>query len=133
MSSSIYRARKLLSMSNHLASCTGSPVQRLVYYFAQALDERIERKIGMISSEGRDDCKRWLLCLEEASISLQSPLVALGLAVPSCLVYKSAGIQSILDAMASATRIHLIDLGLKNGMHWPFLMQAASSSSSTST
>ncbi|KAK1350699.1 GRAS family transcription factor [Heracleum sosnowskyi] len=118
------RARKLLSMCNHLASCTGSPVQRLVYYFAQALDERIERKIGMVSSEGRDDCKRWLLSLEEATISLQPPLVAFGLAVPSCLVYKSAGIQSILDAMVSATRIHLIDLGLRNGMHWPFLMQA---------
>ncbi|KAL8105426.1 DELLA protein RGL1-like [Apium graveolens] len=118
------RARKLLSMCTHLASGTGSPVQRLVYYFAQALDERIERKIGMVSSEGLNDCKRWLSLLEEATISLQPPLVAFGLAVPSCLVYKSAAIQSILDAMTSATRIHIIDLGLKNGMHWPFLMQA---------
>ncbi|WOH13063.1 hypothetical protein DCAR_0832572 [Daucus carota subsp. sativus] len=118
------RARKLLSMCRHLASCTGSPVQRLVYYFAQALEEKINRKLGIVSSEGRDDCKRWLLSLEEATITLQPPLVAFGLAVPSCLVYKSAGIQSILEAMASATRIHLIDLGLRNGMHWPFLMQA---------
>lgn len=78
----------------------------------------------MVSSEGRDDYKRWLLSLEEATISLQPPLVAFGLAVPSCLVYKSAAIQSILDAMVSATRIHLIDLGLRNGMHWPLFMQA---------
>lgn len=118
------RARKLVSMCSHLASHTGSPVQRLVFYFSQALKERIDRKIGVISSEGRDECKRWLLNLEEAIISLQPPLVAYGLAIPSCLVYKSAAIQAILDPMATATRIHLIDLGIRNGMHWPLLMQA---------
>ncbi|KAL1807432.1 hypothetical protein ACET3Z_024422 [Daucus carota] len=118
------RARKLLSMCSHLASHTGNPVQRLVYYFAQALKERIDRKIEIISSEGREDCKRWLLNLDEAIISFKPPLLAYGIAIPSCLAYKSAGIQAILDPMATATRIHLIDLGIRNGMHWPFLMQA---------
>lgn len=96
----------------------------MVYYFAKALQERIDRKIGIISSEGREECKRWLFDLEEAITSLQPTLLAYGLTLPFCYVYKSAGIQTILDNVASVRRIHLVDLGIRNGMHWPFLMQA---------
>ena len=32
--------------------------------------------------------------------------------------------QAILEAFASATRVHVIDFGLKQGMQWPALMQA---------
>lgn len=118
------RARMLLSMCNQLASNTGNPVQRVVYYFAQALQERIDRKTGSSSSEGQEYCKRWLLDLEESITNLKPTLLAYGLALPLCLVHKSAGIQAILDTMVSSRRVHLIDLGIRSGMHWPFLMQA---------
>uniref|UniRef100_A0A3Q7I9E0 Uncharacterized protein n=1 Tax=Solanum lycopersicum TaxID=4081 RepID=A0A3Q7I9E0_SOLLC len=38
------RARKLLSLCNQSASATGTPVQKIVYYFADALQHRIDKR-----------------------------------------------------------------------------------------
>ena len=44
-------ARKLLNMCDVLASKTDNSVQRVVYYFAKALNERIDQEWGIISSD----------------------------------------------------------------------------------
>lgn len=45
------RASKLLSLCD-LSSNTGNPVQRVVYYFSEALREKIDRETGRIASKG---------------------------------------------------------------------------------
>ncbi|KAM7488071.1 hypothetical protein LguiB_025555 [Lonicera macranthoides] len=44
--------------------------------------------------------------------------------LPFVLVIESVGIQAILESVASAKRIHLVDLGLRSGAQWSSLMQA---------
>lgn len=118
------RARKLLSMCSHLSSSTGNPIQRVVYYFAEALRDRIDRKTGKVSSKGWEGNKRWLSCVEGETSCLQPSAFAYFKELPLLLVTQSAGIQAILDSMASVKNIHLLDLGIRSGSQWTILMQA---------
>ncbi|CAN4091397.1 unnamed protein product [Withania somnifera] len=118
------RAMELLSLCSLSASPAGSPVQRVVYCFGEALRERIDKEKGTLPPnrlEGGDekpfDLEEFLLTPKpSAFVCYQSP--------PFFQVPQFAGIQAILDNVKSANKVHLIDIGIKIGSHWAILMQA---------
>ncbi|GAA0163717.1 hypothetical protein Leryth_017317 [Lithospermum erythrorhizon] len=119
------RAQRYLMMCNCWASQTGNPVQRVAYYFAEALKEKIGRETGTIppltdgERENKMDAEELIHSHIQAIITIQEKL-------PFTRIIQYTGMQSILDNVASASRIHLIDLGIKSGSHWTVIMQSLS-------
>ncbi|XP_077239936.1 DELLA protein RGL1-like [Tasmannia lanceolata] len=118
------RARNLLRQCDHLSSNAGNPVQRVVYYFAEALKERINRETGRMSSKEFMKKKRWGEDINDVMMSPHPALLACHEQLPISKVIQFTQIQAIIDNMGSAKRIHLIDFGIKIGMQWTILMQA---------
>ncbi|KAJ6738562.1 hypothetical protein OIU74_003507 [Salix koriyanagi] len=91
------------------ASQTGA-MRKVATYFAEALARRIYK----ISPQGyRLDSS----CLDTLEMHFYE----------TCPYLKFAHFtanQAILEAFADASRVHVIDFGLKQGMQWPALMQA---------
>ncbi|KAJ8530679.1 hypothetical protein K7X08_023560 [Anisodus acutangulus] len=116
------RARKLLSLCNQSASATGTPVQKIVYYFADALQHRIDREMGKMPFTGEDvevystDVEEFIMDLEPAEFA-KRPLYAYRQAT------QFTGIQAILDSTMTAKKVHLIDLSIKSGSQWTTFMQ----------
>ncbi|XP_058077630.1 DELLA protein RGL1-like [Magnolia sinica] len=119
------RASRLLMQCEYLSSHIGDPVQRVICYFAEALQERIDRETGWMLSKGRqtEDFK-------EASMAPHPALLACHQQVPLPQVVQFTSIQAIIDNVASAKRVHLIDLSIKIGLQCTILMQALSERSS---
>ncbi|KAF2289064.1 hypothetical protein GH714_025576 [Hevea brasiliensis] len=86
------RASRLLDFCDRFSSNTGNPVQRIVYYFSEAL-----------------------------------PIKACHEGVPFYQAAHLSGSQAILENVAEAKRIHIIDLKIRNGLQWTVLMQALAS------
>ncbi|XP_077218548.1 DELLA protein RGL1-like [Tasmannia lanceolata] len=116
------RARKLLIQSDYLSSSVGNPVQRVVYYFADALWKRIDRETGRLSSKG--SVRRWGEAVEEMLRHPKPALLAGHKLLPFSLIMQFTEIQTIIDNLDSAKRIHLIDLGPRTGVQWTILMNA---------
>ncbi|XP_052176593.1 DELLA protein RGL1-like [Diospyros lotus] len=104
-----------------LASDRGSPVKRIVFYFAEALQERIDRETGKYATKGTEKQGEYAMRLASAS-SLE--FLAYHQEIPFVKAIQYAGVQAILENVASATTIHLIDLQIKSGIQWIILMQA---------
>lgn len=117
------RASKLLTQCEHMSSIFGNPVQRVVYHFSEALRERINRETGRVSSKGPKNGK-WREDIKEVMMSPHPALLASHQMLPFGQVAQFTAIQVILDNMASAKRVHLIDLGIRIGVQWSILMQA---------
>ncbi|ERN10527.1 hypothetical protein AMTRI_Chr06g175960 [Amborella trichopoda] len=118
------RAKSLLMVCDFKSSPIGSPIQRLVLYFANALWEILERKTGAKSqnpttTQETEDDERILMGFHPATMAFCK-------VVPFMKVLQFTAIQAILDAMGSSTRIHLIDLEVRTGMQWTVLMQSLS-------
>nr|TKR84469.1 hypothetical protein D5086_0000257490 [Populus alba] len=94
--------RRLLEHCEECSSDVGNTVERVVYYFSEALRERIEIKSGRVASNGLKKNQS---------------------AEPDHF----AGIQAIVENVAEAKRIHIIDLEIRNGAQWAILMQALAS------
>ncbi|XP_071940130.1 GRAS family protein RAM1-like [Coffea arabica] len=62
--------------------------------------------------------------LEEAFTTLQPAVVECQQELPFCQVTQFTAIQAIVDNLAAAKRVHIVDLGIKSGSHWPIIMQA---------
>ncbi|XP_058084085.1 scarecrow-like protein 18 [Magnolia sinica] len=116
------RARKLLTQCSDRSSSTGNPVERVVHYFMEALQERIDREMGEL--KGSTIKARLGENVEEAILSLHPAFLAFHQLFPFSQVLQFTAIQVIIDNVASATRVHLIDLGIRVGIHWTILMQA---------
>ncbi|KAL4193257.1 hypothetical protein AMTRI_Chr06g176010 [Amborella trichopoda] len=116
------RAKSLLMVCDFESSPVGNPVQRLVLYFTDALWEILERETGVksqnptITQENEDE--------ESISMGFHPAAMVFFQVVPFVKVLQFTAIQAMLDAMASSTRIHLIDLKVRTGMHWTVLMQS---------
>ncbi|XAR58373.1 hypothetical protein NMG60_11013754 [Bertholletia excelsa] len=114
------RAGKLLTRCEWISSESGNPVQKVVHYFAQALRERIDRETGrFVKTPAREENP-------PAELDLGSNLVFLAShqEIPFNQVMQLAGIQAVLESVASKTKIHLIDLQIRSGIQWTALMQA---------
>ncbi|KAF5176841.1 Scarecrow-like transcription factor pat1 [Thalictrum thalictroides] len=117
------RANKLLSQCDYLASITGNPVQRVVYYFAEALQERIDRETGR-SASGKQTQE---LDFEQAMMSLNPAVMGYYERLPFSQMLQVTVSQTIIDHVGLAKKIHLIDLGIRTGMQWIVLMHALAS------
>ncbi|XP_027931449.1 DELLA protein RGL1-like [Vigna unguiculata] len=119
------RASKLLSHCESLSSKTGSPVKRIVHYFAEALLHRIDRETGRGSS--KDLHKGHSFDPEVAAKELNPAIVAFYEDLPFCQISVFTAVQAIIEDVAEAKKIHVIDLEIRKGGHWAILMQALES------
>ncbi|KAA8531297.1 hypothetical protein F0562_006006 [Nyssa sinensis] len=116
------RATKLLNRCDELSSNTGNPVQRVVYYFSEALREKIDRETEKIRS--KDLVKKQPVDLEAEMMSPNLAIIAFHQEVPLSQVTQFTGMQAILENVAEAKKVHIIDLQIRSGMQWTVLMQA---------
>lgn len=119
------RASKLLNQCESLSSNTANPVQRLVYYFSEALRERIDRETGRFTMKGLG--KQKAFDIDEAMMTLNPTNLAFLRGIPFCQLAQFSATQAILENVSQAKKIHIIDLGIKNGIQWTVLMQALAS------
>ncbi|XP_011042260.1 PREDICTED: DELLA protein RGL1-like [Populus euphratica] len=115
------RASRLLSRCEMVASERSNPLQRVVYSFAEALQERIHKATGRFipkEMKGKPNC--------ETPHGLSTHLAHLSLHqnVPINQVMQLTAIQAIIENVGSARKIHLIDLEIRSGVQWTALMQA---------
>ncbi|CAN0922497.1 DELLA protein RGA [Linum grandiflorum] len=119
------QAISLLEVCDSLSSKTGDLTQRVVYYFAHALRERVYNESGVKISSLVEEIKKLNI---EKEITAPSPIVAAIYAkIPFYQVGQLAGVQAIVESVERAKRIHVIDLSIRNGMQWTALMQALAS------
>lgn len=112
-------ASRLLTRCEWIASGTGKPVERIVFYFARALREKIDRETGNFrgSKARRNDLVGLGITTNLASIVCHQEL-------PFLQVTQFTGIQAISEHVALSGKIHLIDLAIRSGVQWTLLMQA---------
>ncbi|GMI69475.1 hypothetical protein HRI_000616800 [Hibiscus trionum] len=115
------RASRLLSRCEWIASEQANPVQRIVYYFAEALRERIDKATGTFIPE--ESGTRFKIEIKNG-LSTSIATVRIHQYVPFFQVTQFAGIQAIIENVVSANKIHIIDLQLRSGIQWTGLMQA---------
>ncbi|XWS14184.1 hypothetical protein CRYUN_Cryun36dG0101800 [Craigia yunnanensis] len=119
------RASRLLKQCDYMSSKTGNPVQRVIYYFSEALREKIERETGRTSSKGLR--RKPLFNFDEAMMRPNPTSLACHEDLPFSQITQFAGIQAIVENVAEEKRIHIIDLAIRNGVPWTVLMQALAS------
>jgi len=112
----------LLKLCDFLSSRTGTSVQRTVHYFAKALQERIDRQTGRTALKGLNSNEEHASHHEE---EYGNPtLISCYLQLPFSQVTQFARIQAMVESVASAKKIHYIDLAIRNGLQSIVLMQA---------
>ncbi|OIT08034.1 della protein rgl1 [Nicotiana attenuata] len=114
-------ARKLISRCMWVASESGNPVQRLSFYFAKALEERIDRATGRYTCTDED---RHLKYIKTMALGTNSAFLICHQLLPFSQVMQFAGVQTILENVRSAKKIHLIDFNIRSGIQWTVMMQA---------
>ncbi|XP_057757136.1 DELLA protein RGL3-like [Arachis stenosperma] len=116
------RAGKLLSQCESSSSKTGSPVKRVVHYFAEALRLRIDLETGRISS--KDLKKMQPMDPREITKNLTPSVLAFYGAAPFCQITMFTLVQSIIENVTEAKKIHIIDFEIRKGVQWTTLMQS---------
>uniref|UniRef100_A0A7N0UFL6 Uncharacterized protein n=1 Tax=Kalanchoe fedtschenkoi TaxID=63787 RepID=A0A7N0UFL6_KALFE len=117
------RATRLLNHCDMLVAQDGSTVQRVVYYFSEALRERIDRISGNCSLKGLGKLQDFNI--EEAMIMSPNPFcLSFHRQTPFSQACQFAAVQSILENVGHAKKVHVIDFGIKCGVQWTILMQA---------
>ncbi|CAK9182296.1 unnamed protein product [Ilex paraguariensis] len=116
------RANELLTRCEWLASDSGNPVQRIVFYFGEALRERIDRETGRINTERAKN--EQIRCKKTILLGTNPSFLACHKDLPFNQVVQFAGIQAITESVRMARKVHLIDLSIRGGVQWTALMQA---------
>ncbi|KAK6803904.1 hypothetical protein RDI58_001688 [Solanum bulbocastanum] len=114
-------ASKLISRCMWVASDSGNPVQRLSFYFAKALEERIDRSTGRYRCTDED---RHLKYIKIMSLGTNFAFLTCHQLIPFSQVMQFAGVQTIVENVRSAKKIHLIDFNIRSGIQWIVLIQA---------
>ncbi|KAJ8766400.1 hypothetical protein K2173_022459 [Erythroxylum novogranatense] len=114
------RASRLLKECQCLASKTGNSVERVVHYFSEALQERIDRATGEFEQAGYE--KRKTVNIDEVTTAPTPDILASYRKVPFSQLIHFTGIQAILENVAEAKRVHVIDLDIRSGVQWTLLM-----------
>ncbi|KAJ9181812.1 hypothetical protein P3X46_005866 [Hevea brasiliensis] len=117
----------LLDKCDGMSSSTGNAVQRVVYYFSKALRERINRETGSITSQDLEKLRS--LSIDEATMAPTPTVLACLQELPFFQVARFTGVQTIVENVAEAKKIHVIDIRIRIGEQWTGLMQALASQS----
>lgn len=107
---------------DRMSSSRASPIQRLVFYFAEALYEKIDRETGQITPKGLG--KKF----EDPLMAIKSPdetEIVFHNELPVSQITKFAGIQAVVDNIGEeARKLHFINFDIRKGIHCIVLMQA---------
>ncbi|XP_050217783.1 DELLA protein RGL1-like [Mercurialis annua] len=116
-------ARRLLQQCDIFSSGeSGNPVERVVYYFAEALRDRIDIETGKKTLNGMG--KQQSLDIDDIMMTPNATTLVCHQVIPFCQISHFAGVQAIVDNVGEAKKIHIIDLVIRNGAQWSVLMQA---------
>ncbi|KAJ0033901.1 hypothetical protein Pint_24367 [Pistacia integerrima] len=108
----------------NFSSKNGTSVQRIVHYFGKALREKFDRETGRITSRGVKLKETMPLLRQEKMVSLRPALIACYQELPVYPATQFAEMQAIIERVASAKRVHFIDLEIRLGSQCTVLMQA---------
>ncbi|KAH6823890.1 hypothetical protein C2S53_013586 [Perilla frutescens var. hirtella] len=119
------RATILIINCQWISSNAGTPVQRAVYYFAEALMERINKEKS--SSNEQQGVKNYDACLKKNILAL----VSLYQQIPLFQIVHFTAAQTILENIGKSSKkaVHLIDFQILTGLHWAAVIQAMSEQS----
>ncbi|XP_031111893.1 DELLA protein RGL2-like [Ipomoea triloba] len=109
-------AEILLTRCDELSSHQGNSVERLVHYFSQSLWAKIFCQTDSSSLFFQQD-------LEEALMNLR-PCIAYHQKVPITQVFQFTSIQTVIEHVEDARKVHIIDLEIRSGVQWTILMQS---------
>ncbi|XP_061338440.1 DELLA protein RGL1-like [Gastrolobium bilobum] len=117
------RASVLLFHSPWNSSDGGNSLQRVIFHFAKALRERINKEIGgRMTLKGCEKNKeREMIQNLELDTNMA---ITCHQKIPFNQVMQFAGVQAIVEHVASQTKIHVIDLIIGCGVMCTALMQA---------
>ncbi|TXG63293.1 hypothetical protein EZV62_010287 [Acer yangbiense] len=116
------RASRLLSRCDWIAAERANSVQRVVYYFAEALRGRIDKETGRITFAAVDLTAGTTLTDQGKGYNI--PSLKCYQKIPFNQVLYYAANQSILENVANASKIHVIDFEIRSGVQWTDFMQA---------
>nr|XP_043623011.1 scarecrow-like protein 18 [Erigeron canadensis] len=119
------RSTKLLDWCDVLSPSLGNPIQRLVHYFSKSLREKIDGETGRVSVRGSG--KKQVDEIEARMMSPNPTTISVYQSLPFFQAGHFSGVQSLVDGVAGATHVHIIDLSIKHGIHGTILMQALKS------
>nr|GMD63316.1 DELLA protein RGL1-like [Ipomoea batatas] len=109
-------AEILLTRCDELSSHQGNSVERLVHYFSQSLWAKIFSQTDSIALFFQED-------LEQTLMSLR-PCIAYHQKVPITQVFQFTSIQTVIEHVEDARKVHIIDLEIRSGVQWTILMQS---------
>ncbi|KAH6769593.1 hypothetical protein C2S52_014396 [Perilla frutescens var. hirtella] len=115
------QAHELLLECEGMSSAVGTPTQRLVFYFTEALYEKFDRETGSVSPKGLG--KK----VEDPLLALRSrdeTLITFHNELPISQITKFAGVQAVVDNIGEASKVHFIDFEIRKGIQCIILMQA---------
>ncbi|GLT28954.1 hypothetical protein SLA2020_038540 [Shorea laevis] len=118
------QASRILKVCDFLSSNNGSSVQRMVHYYTKALQEKIDQETGANTSNIRETKNGGLLLSDENTVCMKPALIKCYEMLPFVQVSVLAGIQAIVEHVASARKVHYIDLAIRTGGQCTALMQA---------
>ncbi|GKV53600.1 hypothetical protein SLEP1_g60119, partial [Rubroshorea leprosula] len=107
------QAGRVLEMCDFSSSNNGSSVQSMVHYYTKALHQKIDRETGANTSKIRKSEKTELLPSNENPFCLKPTSTKCYEMLPIAQVSVFAGIQAIVEHVASARKVHCIDLAIR--------------------
>ncbi|KAJ7952994.1 Transcription factor GRAS [Quillaja saponaria] len=107
------RAVKSLIQLKESVTEHGDPIERVSFYFSEALSSRLSLKAEKKSST-----------VETTSEEFTLTYKALNDACPYSKFAHLTANQAILEATEGATKIHVVDFGIVQGVQWAALLQA---------
>ncbi|XVF59616.1 hypothetical protein PTKIN_Ptkin07bG0290000 [Pterospermum kingtungense] len=107
------RAIKSLIRLRESVSERGDPTERVAYYFTEALYSRVSLQ-----------AQKTLTMLETTSEDFTLSYKALNDACPYSKFAHLTANQAILEATERASKIHIVDFGIVQGVQWAALLQA---------
>ncbi|CAI9289307.1 unnamed protein product [Lactuca saligna] len=121
-------ALKLIELCSNMSLNEGNPVERLVYYFSEAIHMKINREMGRLACNERESMQ--IFDLREALMNVDTCISEFHLKVPLSQVCQFSSIHTIFENLNKATKIHVIDLeSCRAGIQYLVLMQAIASCS----
>ncbi|XP_044470375.1 SCARECROW-LIKE protein 7 [Mangifera indica] len=110
------RAIKLLIKLRESVSERGDPIERMAFYFTEALYSKVSLQAQKTESSLETNCGDYILSYK-----------ALNDACPYSKFAHLTANQAILEATAERNKIHIVDFGIVHGVQWASLLQALAS------
>lgn len=118
------RASRLLSRCEWTAAARANPVQRIVFNFAAALRERIDRETGNFTAKEELGGIGNGMTLIDHGLGINPVFLTCYQRLPFHQVVYLTGAQAIIENVGNASKIHILDFEIRCGVQWTSLMQA---------